>query len=421
MIRRLRAGAVALALVLCVPAVQTSASAHGTARAPAHDTTGAPAHGTGHGWVGTWEAAPTRDTADTFAGYSIRNVVRVSVGGAATRIRLSNRFGTTALTFGHVTVARRASGADGSAASPGTVRDVTFAGRSSVTAGPGTDVVSDPVALPVPARTDLLVSVYLPTQTGPVTYHALAGQTSYLAPGGDHAADVSGTAYPQQRSSWFYVTGVDVLNPLAHGSVVAFGDSITDGYGSTYGADHRWPDFLADRLADRTFGPHLGVLNAGISGNRLLLPPLVDAFGPPASERLDGDVLSRTGARTVIVLEGINDIQQSPHQTDPAKINAALRAIADRAHARGLRVIAGTLTPFKGWPAYTGELEAVRLAVNDFIRTSRAFDGVVDFDAAVRDPADPHRILPAYDCGDHLHPNDAGYRAMADVVEPRQL
>ncbi|HEV7899192.1 MAG TPA: SGNH/GDSL hydrolase family protein [Planosporangium sp.] len=409
MIRRLKACAVALGLVLGVLTGQASASARGTE----------------HGWVGTWEAAPARDTADAFANYSIRNVVHVSVGGPAARLRLSNRFGTGPLTFGHVTVALQAPGAGSPDARPGTVRDVTFSGQRSVTARPGADVVSDPVALLVPSRANLLVTVYLPAQAGPVTYHALAEQTSYLAPGGDHAGDMSGTAYPQQRSSWFYLTGVDVLNPLARGAVVALGDSITDGYGSAHGANHRWPDFLADRLGHgfegRPTGTQLGVLNAGISGNRLLLPPLVDAFGPPASERLVDDVLSRTGARTVIVLEGVNDIQQSPHQTDPTKINAALRTIADRAHARGLRVVAGTLTPFKGWPAYTDDLESVRLAVNDFIRTSRAFDGVVDFDAGLRDPADPHRLLPAYDCGDHLHPNDAGYQAMADLVDLRQL
>jgi lysophospholipase L1-like esterase len=387
---------------------------------------GASAHDANHsGWVGTWQAGPTRDAADSFANHSIRNVVHTSVGGLATRVRLSNRFGTGPLTFGHVTVALQAPGDNSPDARPGTVRDVTFSGRRAVTARPGTDVVSDPVPLFVPSRTNLLVTVYLPAQAGPVTHHALAEQTSYLSADGDHTADAAGAAYTGQRSSWFYLTGVDVLNPGAGGSVIAFGDSITDGYGSTPGANHRWPDFLADRLADhsagRPTGAELGVLNAGISGNRLLLPPLVDAFGPPAPDRLVEDVLSRSGARTVIVLEGINDIQQSPHQTDPAKITAALRAIADRAHARGLRVIAGTLTPFKGWSAYTDELEAVRSAVNDFIRTSRAFDGVVDFDAGVRDPADPHRLLSAYDCGDHLHPNDAGYKAMADLVDLRQL
>ncbi|MEN3303901.1 MAG: hypothetical protein V7603_103 [Micromonosporaceae bacterium] len=382
---------------------------------------GADTGGKGHAWVGSWEASPTADTADNFANYSLRNVVHLSTGGLAVRLRLSNEFGTRPLVLGHVTVALQAAGANSAAARPGTVRDVRFAGHRSTTVAAGADVRSDPVALPVPARANLLVTVYLPAQAGAVTYHALAEQTSFASPSGDHAADTAGTAYTREIFSWYYLTGVDVLNPAARGSVVTLGDSITDSYQSTWGANHRWPDFLAGRILSRPGAAQLGVQNAGISGNRLLLPGLVDAFGPPAWQRLDEDVLSRTGARTVIVLLGINDIQQPPHQTDPAVIDAALREIAVRAHRAGLRVIGGTLTPWEGWPGYDATLEAVRVAVNHFIHTSRAFDAVVDFDAAVRDPADPHRMLAAYDSGDHLHPNDAGYEVMAASVDVRQL
>jgi lysophospholipase L1-like esterase len=427
--------------------------------APATAAPAAPSISSAHGWVGTWEAAPAQDTTDSFTDISIRNVVHISVGGAAVRIRLSNEFGTGPLVFGHVTVARQAPGENSAVAAPGTLREATFGGHRSVTARPGGDVLSDPLPLAVPAQANLLVTVYLARSAGPVTFHGLAWQTSFLGPNGDHAADPSGTAFTGQTSAWFYLTGVDVLNPGARGAVVAFGDSITDGYQSTYGTNRRWPDFLASRiLAQSTLAEAgqpalsaqstlaeagqpalsaqstlaeagqpalsgqfrsrpLGVLNAGISGNRLLLPGDPVVFGPSALVRLAEDALSRTGVRSMIVLEGINDIQQTPHQTDPTKIEAALRTIANRAHARGVRVIGGTITPFKGWFVYDETLEATRLAVNDFIRTSRVFDAVIDFDRAVRDPADPHQLLPAYDSNDHLHPGDAGYHAMADAVD----
>jgi lysophospholipase L1-like esterase len=376
-----------------------------------------PAQSSAPGWVGSWQAAPAQDTTDSFTDTSIRNVVHISVGGAAVRIRLSNEFGTGPLVFGHVTVARQAPGENSAAAVPGTLREATFGSRRSVTARPGADVLSDPVPLAVPTQTNLLVTVFLARSVGPVTYHGMAWQTSFLGPNGDHAADPAAAAFTGQTSSWFYLTGVDVLNPGARGAVVAFGDSITDGYQSTYGTNQRWPDFLAGRILAQPRSRPLGVLNAGISGNRLLLPGDPVVFGPSALDRLAEDVLSRTGVRSVIVLEGINDIQQTPHQTDPTKIEAALRTIAHRAHARGLRVIGGTITPFEGWQVYDETLEATRLAVNDFIRTSRVFDAVIDFDRATSDPADPHRLLPAYDSTDHLHPNDAGYRAMADAVD----
>jgi lysophospholipase L1-like esterase len=373
------------------------------------------------GWTGSWEAAPAMNTADSFPDRSIRNVVHTSLGGFGARIRLSNRFGTAPQAFGHVTVAVQAPGENTADAVPGTLRQVRFHGAGRVTAAPGADVVSDPVALAVPPDADLLITVYLPTQSGPGTFHGLAEQTSFIAPTGDHASDVAGAAFTQQTSAWYYLTGVDVLNPAARGSVVTLGDSTTDSYLSTYGANHRWPDLLADRIATLPPYRRLGVLNAGISGNRLLLPGNPPVFGPSALDRLDGDVLSRAGARTVIVLLGINDIQQDPHQTDPAKITTALRTIAHRAHAGGLRVIGGTIMPFKGWIVYDETLEATRLAVNRYLRTSRDFDAMVDFDRAIRDPADPLRMRPGYDSGDHLHPGDAGYQAMADAVDLRQL
>lgn len=373
------------------------------------------------GWVGTWAAAPAAGVPGTDNGYpnfSIRNVVHGSVGGASVRVRLSNEFGAKPVTFGHVTVALSAQ-ANTPRAVPGSMRDLTFSGMSTITVPSGADVLSDPVFLRVPDDTDLLVTTYVPTPSGPVTFHPAAQQTSFFTRNGDFAGEESGASFNEQTFVWHYVTGVDVRGTTAPGSVATLGDSITDGVGSTAGANHRWPDFLADRLLASP--RRLGVVNAGISANRLLLDEPGSGAGRNALARLDHDVLSLGTVQTLIVLEGINDIQQDPHQTDPAQIISAHRQIIAQAHARGIRVIGATLTPFKGWRVYDQTLENTRLAVNDFIRHSGAFDGVVDFDAAVRDPQDPLRMLPAYDSGDHLHPGDAGYQAMAAAVNLAQL
>ncbi|MDI1455100.1 GDSL-type esterase/lipase family protein [Streptomyces sp. ATE26] len=383
-----KAGRVLAALLL--------ASVPGTAAKAVAETT-APR------WTGSWEAAPS-GTAAALRGAAFRNVVHLSVGGGAVRVRLSNRLGTAPLRLGAVTVAlRRGAGAD---AVPGTLRTATFQGAPTATVPPGRDLLTDPVPLAVPAAADLLVTVLTPDGSGPATFHRTALQTSYLAPvGTGHAADETGAAYTRATSSWYYVTGVDVLG-TAEGSVVAFGDSLTDGNGSTPGANHRWPDRLAGRLT------RLGVLNAGVAGNRLLR----DGTGPSALARLDADALDRAGARTLVVLEGINDIKGTPVADDPAAFADAYRALVARAHARGIRVVGVTLTPYAGYTAYTADGEAVRRKVNAFIRTGGAFDAVADADAAVRDPARPERIRPGYDPGDHLHFNDAGMRAIADTV-----
>ncbi|MER7045300.1 SGNH/GDSL hydrolase family protein [Streptomyces jumonjinensis] len=365
------------------------------------------------GWTGTWAAAPSH-AVPGLPGASIRNVVHTSAGGYAVRIRITNRFGTAPLRLGAVTVALQTPGAPKSpGAVPGSVRRVTHRGAAAITVPAGRDLVTDPVPLWVRAAAHLLVTLHTPADSGPATYHRSAVQTNFIAPGGDHTADESGAAYTATTGSWYYLAGVDILSPLTRGSVVAFGDSITDGSGSTNSADRRWPDRLAARLA--ALPPHrrLGVLNAGIAGNRLLL----DGTGPSALSRFDADALTHTGVRAVIVMEGVNDIKGRPEQTDPAAFAAAYRQLAARAHARGIRVIGGTIAPFGGHSGWTEAREAVRQSVNRFIRTGGLFDGVADFDAAVRDPQRPERILPAYDPGDHLHFNDAGYQAMADAVD----
>lgn len=367
-------------------------------------------------WVGTWATAPSSAIPGTENGYpnfSMRNIVHVSAGGREVRVRLSNAYGRTPTLFGQVTVAR-AAGPDTPLAVPGTMRTLTFGGSQSITAPPGADVVSDGVALNVPADSDLLVSIFTPAPGGPVTHHQLTMQNSYFTRDGNQTANESAAPFRERTTAWHYVSGVDVRSSTLRGSVVALGDSITDGANSTWGANLRWPDQLADRVNTR-----MGVLNAGISGNRLLLDGT--SAGPNALARLNRDVLTQSGVRTVIVFEGINDIQQTPHETDPQKIIAALKQIAARAHDRGLRVVGATITPFKGWYSYTEELEAVRQAVNAFIRTSADFDAVVDFDAVIRDPADPQRIKPDYDQGDHLHPGDKGFEAMAKAVDTATL
>ncbi|WP_330460551.1 SGNH/GDSL hydrolase family protein [Streptomyces sp. NBC_00820] len=394
------AGILATLLLATVPG--TASAVPGAA--PPRRTAGT-AHAAARSWAGSWETAPS-GTAAALPGAAVRNVVHLSAGGGTLRVRLSNRLGSAPLRLGAVTVAlRRGSGAD---AVRGTMRTATFHGARTATVAPGQDLLSDPVRLAVPAAADLLVTVFTPDNSGPATYHRTALQTSYLArAGAGRADDLGGGAYTTAISNWYYVTGVDVRGTAA-GSVVAFGDSLTDGDGSTPEANHRWPDLLAQRLRDRL----LGVLNAGISGNRLLR----DSGGPSALARLDADALDRAGARFLVVLEGINDIKGSPDALDAGAYADAYRTLVTRAHARGIRVVGVTLTPFGGYSAYTPAREAVRQRVNELIRTGRIFDAVADADTAVRDPADPRRILPAYDPGDHLHFNDRGMRAVADAV-----
>ncbi|MFF3988147.1 SGNH/GDSL hydrolase family protein [Streptomyces sp. NPDC001601] len=362
-------------------------------------------------WAGSWEAAPS-GTEPAVPGAAYRNVVHLSVGGGEVRVRVSNRLGGAPLRLGAVTVALRQG--SGPAAVPGSMRAATFAGAGTAVVPVGRDLVSDPVPLAVQAGADLLISVETPGDSGPATYHRVALQTSYLAEDGTgRADDEDGGAYTRTTGHWYYVTGVDV-RAVTRGTVVAFGDSLTDGNGTSMDANHRWPDRLAERL--RSF--RVGVLNAGISGNRLLLD---STGGPAALNRLDADGLDRSGVRTLVLLEGINDIKGTPEVTDPADLVRAYRTIVARAHERGIRVVGATLTPYEGYSAYTAAREAVRRRVNALIRTGHVFDAYVDFDAVVRDPQQPGRIRPAYDPGDHLHFNDTGTRALADAVQLADL
>ncbi|MFJ4922148.1 SGNH/GDSL hydrolase family protein [Streptomyces sp. NPDC088725] len=361
-------------------------------------------------WTGTWATAPVGAEQEAPTGYpgrSIRNVVHLSIGGTSARVTFSNLYSPKALFIGHASVAVHAGGA---AAAPGTMRRLTFAHRENVTVPPGGQVISDPVRLRVADNSDLLVSLYTPVPGGPATYHTHAQQTSYFAEG-DRTEELGSTAYTEPTTAWRYVTAVDVLNQKAKGTVVAFGDSITDGVGSTKDKDNRWPDVFARRVA----GLQYGVVNEGIGGNQVLVDAVDTKNGASGINRFRRDVLDRAGAKTVVIDLGVNDILRG-RQTDPSRITAGLKALTRQAHARGLRVIGSTLTPFGAHRGYTGVQESVREQVNAQIRAGGIYDAVVDFDKALRDPYAPTRLRPVYDSGDGLHPSDAGYTAMARTL-----
>jgi lysophospholipase L1-like esterase len=363
-------------------------------------------------WSGTWAASPqAAGIPPEFGGQTIRQIVHASIGGTQVRVRLSNAYGTSPLHIGAARVGLRSTGASIAA---GSDRVLTFSGSASTTIPAGALAISDAVDLRVPDRADLAVSLWIPGNQFAATEHTLGLQTTYVSPEGDFSgADTLPTA--TTTASYYYLAGVDVGSSIPSVAIVTLGDSITDGMHSTPDANRRWPDRLAERLRSHKGGHRIAVLNAGISGNRILH----DKTGTNASARLDRDVLVQSGARYLIVLEGINDIG-IPEGYAAEEIIAGHHQIIERAHAMGLKVYGGTLTPFQAFlPGiyYSAENEATRQVVNQWIRTSKAYDAVIDFDRALRDPKNPAAMLPAYDSGDHLHPNDAGYQAMADAVD----
>lgn len=377
-------------------------------------------------WVGTWATGPAGSVgaAPEFADQTLRQIVHTSAGGERVRVRISNTFGTNAVVIGSAHVALRSSG---SGIVAGTDRALTFSGESSFTIPAGGLVLSDPVALDVPALSDLAVSIYLPEPASADTNHALALQTSYIA-----ARDVTGAAAlpgATTTTSWFFLTGVDISGGRRGGAaVVCLGDSITDGANSTPDTNHRWPDVLARRLQARHELSGIGVLDEGIIGNRILHPTepaFGNLFGPAGLARFDRDVLAQAGVRYLIVLLGINDIghpgSAAPltDEVSAEEIEAGLTQFVARAHEKGIKIMGATLTPFEGTTIegfYSPEKEVKRQAVNHWIRTSHTYDAIVDFDAAVRDPSHPARMLPAYDGGDHLHPSDLGQQVMGNAV-----
>jgi len=380
----------------------------------------------GSHWVGTWMAAVTGSlaSAPVFNKQTLREIVHTSVGGNRVRVRFSNRFGSGPLVIGAAHIAIRRSGWT---ILPESDRVLTFSGHSSATVPPGAPILSDPVELVVPSMKDLAISIYLPGATPVQTAHWGAQQTSYVSPG-----DTTGSATLEAASKitfWPFLTGVDVAGPETAEAVVALGDSITDGAESTRDSSRRWPDILAARLLARDRLHPIAVLNGGIGGNRIMHDGAGASgpnFGPSALERFDRDVLVQAGIKYVIVLEGINDIGH-PGTSAPiaeevtvAEIIAGLQQLIERTHEKGFRIFGGTILPFEGtqFPGYyTPERDVKRQKVNEWIRNGKTFDGVIDFEQALRDPKRPTRLLRTYDSGDHLHPNDAGYKRMGDSID----
>jgi lysophospholipase L1-like esterase len=377
-------------------------------------------------WVGSWASAQQpiepRDTASDvdLTGVTLRQVVRLSVGGDQIRLRLSNAFGTAPLRLSAVHVARALS--PGSPRiDPASDRVVTFAGAGEVTIPAGADYLSDPIDLAAAPLSDLAVSIRYDAPPAQQTTHAASHATSWTL-AGDHLAepDLPGA---KGFTHWLQISGVDVARPSG-AAVVALGDSITDGSWSTTDGNDRWPDILSARLRADPRTAHLGVLNVGIGGNRVLL----DGRGPSALARFDRDVLAQAGARYLVVLEGVNDlgtltrdgpVSPQAHADLVNRITAAYAQIIARGHQHGLRVYGATILPFGRAKNYhpDAQNEADRQAVNAWIRAPGHFDGLIDFDAATRDPATPDQLLATYDSGDHLHPSPAGYRAMGQAID----
>jgi lysophospholipase L1-like esterase len=344
---------------------------------------------------------------------TVRQIVRVSAGGSRVRVVLSNAFGVAPVTVGAAHIAPR--GKDSTLASSGA--RLTFSGSPGFTIPAGASIVSDPAEVAVAPLTELAVDIHLPAELGaagaPVSLHTGAFQTNYVSAPGNHAGAAS-PPIEARTTAWFLLARVEVAAAAPLPVVVAFGDSITDGSRSTPDTNGRWPDHLARRLQAQG----VAVVNAGIGGNRLLSEGAPQA-GMNALARFDRDVLMQTGVTHVVIMEGINDIGNARQSPTPAGADliAAHRQLIARARARGLRVYGATLTPFEGANYWTPEGEAKRQALNEWIRTGGMYDGVIDFDAVTRDPARPTRFNAQYDSGDHLHPNDAGYRAMGEAVD----
>jgi len=397
------------------------------------EVAGAGAQENGARWIGTWAAAPQPfmpGRLETFRNQTLRLILHTSIGGTRLRIRLSNTYGDGPLVIGGAHLARRTAGPD---VEPNSDRVVTFDGKPAVTVPKGATIVSDAVQLAVPALSDLAISLYLPGETPAKTNHLLALQRSYVSPETGDSTGLAKFAAARTIRSWPFLTGVEVDAPSDGAAIVAFGDSKLDGDGSTADANHRWPDILAERLQRDAKGARLGVLNEGIIGNRLLRdsprePPTEfgDVFGESGLKRLDRDALGQPGVKFVVVSFGVNDlglpgaIAPATESVTAADLIAGYRKLIASAHRHGVRIIGTTITPFadaKTAPGYyTPEKEAVRNEVNTWMRGSREFDGVVDLDQILRDPDHPTRLLSAYDSGDHLHPNDAGYAAGAKAV-----
>jgi lysophospholipase L1-like esterase len=374
----------------------------------------------GDQWVGTWASSPQLDTTaasaePAFKDGTLRQIVHVSIGGQSIRLRFSNTFGNTPLAISSAHVALSAGNG---AIQPKSDTALSFAGQPSVTIPPGAPMYSDPISFNLAPLSDLVVTIHLAAVPDAITTHPGSREVSYLQSGDAVSApDLSSATHIEH---WYFLDGVDVESGGALGAVVTFGDSITDGAHSTTGANTRWPDDLARRLQADKKTAGVAVLNEGIGGNRILH----DMTGVNALARFDRDVLAQTGVRWLIILEGINDLggrgrAPARGETVPSAqdLIAAYEQLILRAHAYHIRVYGATILPYQGASYFTPEGEADREKINTWIRSSGAFDGVIDLDAATRDPQKPTQLAPSADSGDHLHPADAGYKAMADAID----
>jgi lysophospholipase L1-like esterase len=394
--------------------------------------------GTGpENWVAAWTAAPAEagPLADArlapggLRNRTIRNIVHPSIGGRALRVRLTNVFGAETLVIDEVDIGIQR---DGGSLVRGSSRPVTFGGYRKISIPAGAMIYSDPVNLTVSSAQNLAVSIFSASNSVAATAHPASFQDSFISGTGDFADRAEAGAFPSSVRSWLFLSGIEVSDPpLAKGVIAAFGDSITDGDGSTPNANRRWPDFLVRRLSGEPGGPPVAVVNAGIAGNRVLSNS--PCFGLGAEARFGRDVLSQPGVRAVILMEGINDIlhpdyaaSHKPDRIYPCvmapqvsvdDLTAAYGQIALQAHAKSLKIYGGTITPFEGFSGWSKAGEVKRQAINAWIKTGGAFDGVIDFAAAVADPQDPARLAPRKDSGDHIHPNDTGYAAMAGAID----
>lgn len=369
-------------------------------------------------WVSTWATSPSTlfdsgEDVPELNNQTLRLIVHTSAGGSSLRLRLANYHGEQPLHVGAVAVALQN---EADSIKPGTSRPVTFGGKADITIARGAVVFSDPIAFDVPALTNLAVSIYVPAATGFVTAHRLSNQTNYISGSGNQLASASlGDA--TETAAWSLLTAIDVISTSSPSTIAVVGDSITDGWGSTASANQRWPDHFARRLFSDNSVPDYAIANAGISGNRVTTEASA-TFGENLQARFERDVLALSNVSHMVLMEGINDIGMSSrggNLVTAEEIISAYRQIIARAQARGIKVIGATLTPYEGAAYYTPEGEQVRQAVNAFIRSGGAFDGVIDFEKAVQDPANPGRIIQGF-TADNLHPNDEGYKAMADVI-----
>ncbi|HVV46516.1 MAG TPA: SGNH/GDSL hydrolase family protein [Bryobacteraceae bacterium] len=349
-----------------------------------------------------------------FNNQTVRMVVRTSIGGRRARVQLSNAFGTAPLKIGSAHIALRDKE---SAIVPASDHALTFSGDPSFTIPPGAEIISDPVEMEIPKLGDLVISLYVPGDVTTPTTHLTGLHTTYISGPGDFTGAPM-IADARTTQSWYWISSVDVVAPTSAKLIVAYGDSITDGATSTPDTNSSWPSQLAQRLLANKATANVAIVNEGISGNRVLS----DGAGVSALARFDRDVLSQPGVKWVIVMEGINDIGLGARATGADALTAndliaAHKQLIERAHMHGIKAIGVTLTPFEGASYFSEPGEAIRTALNQWIRTSKAYDAVIDFDAVTRDTANPKQIRPTFNIRDHLHPNDAGYKAMADAVD----